>query len=387
MVTISFTIPLVEVILLKTKLRKWKEIKNSVIGQLSLAIISVFIAMTVLSNLLINWYQTLLTNKMLENFQANPKEKLETLVLVDTSYIQSMWEFRIYSALTVITTVLIGSTILYYIIKRIMKPFKELADTVTGINISNITDYQSELATVGTTREIEQLTSAFNQALGKVYLSYEREHRFSNDVAHELRLPLAVMRSKIDLYQKQPTETLAFVTTMDDSVERLSRLVEAVLLFSRQNQLNLSRVNLKDLLEEILFDLEEMAEQKHVNLSLISGDVILISDDQLLERALYNLLENAIKYNVTNGSVTVTIADQPKQVDLIISDTGIGISNENKKHIFELFYRADDSRNSSIKGYGIGLSLVSKIINQLNGTITVTDNTPKGTVFRIRIKK
>jgi len=195
------------------------------------------------------------------------------------------------------------------------------------------------------------------------------------------------MRSKIDLYQKQPTDTLAFVTTMDDSVERLSRLVEAVLLFSRQNQLNLSRVNLKDLLEEILFDLEEMAEQKHVNLSLISGDVILISDDQLLERALYNLLENAIKYNVTNGSVTVTIADQPKQVDLIISDTGIGISNENKKHIFELFYRADDSRNSSIKGYGIGLSLVSKIINQLNGTITVTDNTPKGTVFRIRIKK
>ncbi|MGT2906572.1 sensor histidine kinase [Streptococcus dentiloxodontae] len=369
------------------KPKKWQSIRRSVIGQLSLAIISVFVAMTILSNLLINWYQTHLTNEMLAGFQASAAEKKETLVLVDTSYVQSMWEFRTFSIGVVLVTILLGSAILYTLIKRIMKPFKDLAGTVADINIDNLPDYQNDLATVGTTREMEQLTTAFNQALGKLYQSYDHERRFSNDVAHELRLPLAIMRSKIDLYQKQPMDTQDFVASMDTSVERLSNLVEGVLLFSRQNQLTLSQVALKDLLEEILFDLEGMAEQKQVSLSLTGDDLILTSDDRLLARALYNLLENAIKYNVTNGSVQVDIKDQSDQIELTISDTGIGISDEDKKHIFDLFYRADDSRSSAIKGYGIGLSLVAKIINQIQGTITVENNQPQGTVFKINLKK
>ncbi|MFD0846077.1 sensor histidine kinase [Streptococcus saliviloxodontae] len=369
------------------KLSQVRDLKKSVIGQLSLAIISVFVAMTVLSNLLINWYQTHLTNEMLAGFQASAAEKKETLVLVDTTYIQSMWEFRTFSIGVVVVTILLGSAILYTLIKRIMKPFKDLADTVAAINSDNVMDYQKDLATVGSSREMEQLTRAFNQALGKVYQSYERERRFSNDVAHELRLPLAIMRSKIDLYQKQPTDTQAFVASMDTSLERLSHLVEGVLLFSRQNQMNLAQVALRDLLEEILFDLEEMAEQKQISLSLTGDHPILTSDDQLLARALYNLIENAIKYNVTNGSVQVYIEDQSDQIELTIRDTGIGISDEDKKRIFDLFYRVDDSRNSAIKGYGIGLSLAAKIVKQLHGDIVVEDNKPRGTVFRIILKK
>lgn len=372
---------------MKRKFKQWREIRQTVIGQLSLAILSVFVTMTILSNLLINAVQTYLTNRMIASFQATMTEKEETLIWVDASTIQSMWEFRLFSVCIVCVTILLGSLILYYWIKRIMKPFKELANTVANIHVENLPDYQKELEMVGTTREMTQLTLAFNEALGQLYQSYNRERRFSNDVAHELRLPLAIMRSKIDLYKKHPKETQQFVATMDESVERLSSLVEGILLFIRQDAVTLSEVSMKELLEEIVFDLEEMAEQKNVTMDLSGDDALLVTDDQLLARALYNLLENAIKYNNPDGQVTIEIRDLPEQVELWISDTGIGIQDADKKHIFELFYRVDDSRNSAVKGYGIGLSLVAKIMQELGGTIHVINNYPQGTVFHLILSK
>ncbi|WP_410530978.1 sensor protein [Streptococcus agalactiae] len=188
---------------MKINRSNWKKLKHSVIGQLALAIISVFIAMTILSNLLINLYQTHLTNQMIMNYNASIKEKSKTLVLVDTSSIESMWEFRIFSFCIVIFTIVLGSGILYIIITRIMKPFQELANNVAEVNINNLNHYQKKLSQVDDSVELTQLTTAFNQALEKIYNSYDRERQFSNDVAHELRIPLAIMRSKLDLYQKQ----------------------------------------------------------------------------------------------------------------------------------------------------------------------------------------
>lgn len=173
------------------------------IGQLVLAIISVFITMTILSNLLINLYQTHLTNQMIMNYNASIKEKSKTLVLVDTSSIESMWEFRIFSFCIVIFIIVLGSGILYIIITRIMKPFQELANNVAEVNVNNLNHYQKKLSQVDDSVELTQLTTAFNQALEKIYNSYDRERQFSNDVAQELRIPLAIMRSKLDLYQKQ----------------------------------------------------------------------------------------------------------------------------------------------------------------------------------------
>ncbi|WP_424555553.1 sensor histidine kinase [Streptococcus agalactiae] len=376
---------------MKINRSNWKKLKHSVIGQLALAIISVFIAMTILSNLLINLYQTHLTNQMIMNYNASIKEKSKTLVLVDTSSIESMWEFRIFSFCIVIFTIVLGSGILYIIITRIMKPFQELANNVAEVNINNLNHYQKKLSQVDDSVELTQLTTAFNQALEKIYNSYDRERQFSNDVAHELRIPLAIMRSKLDLYQKQKKvfsgEEGLFVRTMDQSIERLSNLVEGILLFSRQDKLKLAPLQLKELIEEVIFDLEDMAEQKQVVITLTGKEIDVVTDDQLLARAIFNIIENAIKYNVEGGTVRVTLKESNTTMEIAISDSGVGISDEDKNHIFDLFYRVDDSRNSSVKGYGIGLSLVGKIIKQLKGTISVENNVPHGTIITISLPK
>lgn len=331
----------------------------------------------------INWYQTYLTHQLMESVEAVDAQT----VFVDDSSIRSMWEFRLFSLSVLVLTLIVGSAILYLLIRKIMKPFRDLANKVEAINIDTISQHQQELAMTGRSMEMEQLTTAFNKSLDKISSSYEHQRQFSNDVAHELRLPLAIMRSKLDLYQKQSSEdpqaSAALFQTMDKSVDRLTQLVEGVLLFSRQVEPKLAWVDLTGLLEEVCFDLEEMAEQKQVELSLELEDCEIQTDDQLLARALYNLIENAIKYNVTNGRVEISLFSRADRVNLTIADTGFGISKEDKKHIFDLFYRVDQSRNSEVEGYGIGLSLTAKILDQLGISIQVTDNDPKGSVFQL----
>lgn len=365
-------------------------ISQTVIFQLSTGVISVFVGMTLISNLVLNWYQTYLTEQLVNSLDTGDVQS-KSSIIVDNNTIIATNEYRLFSIAVLFATILIGSILLLALIKNILRPFKQLADTVEHIDVDHLEAYQKELVLAKGTLEVKQLTSTFNQAFEKIYKSYNRQKQFSSDVAHELRLPLAVMRSRVDLFKKQndfnPKKVKAFIDIIDQNVIRLNRLVESILLFSNEEKLIKSLVNLNQVIDESLSDLKDLIHQKDVTVTLNSPHITINSHQQLLSRVLYNIIENAIKYNHKGGCVNISAKEDDTQVSIKISDTGIGIAPSNKKQIVELFYRIDESRNSAIGSYGIGLSLVSKILKQLGGTIKVEDNDPKGTIFTIILTK
>lgn len=285
-----------------------------------------------------------------------------------------------------VLAILLGSTLTYYATGKALKPLKKLTEDVRNITIDTI----SEPITVhDSSSEIVELSASFNEMANHLNHAYTLQKRFSADAAHELRTPLAVLQTKIDVFQKDDSHTKeeydALISTLLKQILRMRNLSQSLLEMTVvEDQSQWAEIELGELMEDIALELAPIAQKKQVHIALNCGDSILNGNIDQLYRVFFNLIENGIKYNHENGAVTVTARKtQDQRMQIIISDTGIGIPDDMKPHIFEPFYRVDKSRSRQMGGAGLGLAMVESIIKQHNGSICVSDAPAGGTCFTV----
>lgn len=280
----------------------------------------------------------------------------------------------------------VGGVATYYISGRALKPLNEFSDTIEAVQAQNLSDSQIEESSV---TELNRLSVSYNQMLARLSEAFKVQRQFTANAAHEFRTPLAVMQLQLDLYNstEHPTndacaqQTIRMVTEQN---ERLTKMVKTLLDMSElQTVARDDTVELDALVEEVLADLEPLAQEKNIQLIENCEKITMTGSDILLYRLVYNLVENAIKYNNADGTVTVAATRKDGHVCLTISDTGSGIPDEMKERIFEPFFRLDKSRSRALGGVGLGLALVREIVSVHGGSITVTSNPSGGTTFAV----
>lgn len=303
---------------------------------------------------------------------------------------QAKQGYRIESIVYTIIAVLLGSVLTYYVSGKSLRPVKVLNEQVKNINVHNL----SETLDVPSTRdEIAELTQSFNEMTTKLDEAFLMQQRFSASAAHELRTPLSVLQTKIDVFNKKEqhsvTEYDALIKSILNQTSRLRALVSNLLdMTNLEDNAEQQVIVLGELLEEINGELTHIARDKNISILIIGNSNSVYGNLDLLYRAFYNLIENAIKYNVSGGKVEILIdSKEENKVTVTINDTGIGIPDDLKKHVFEPFFRVDKSRSREMGGAGLGLSIVDNIIKKHNGTVTVSDNKYGGTCFTVVLPK
>ena len=281
---------------------------------------------------------------------------------------------------------LLGGVVTYYIVGHALKPLKKFSDKIEEVQAQNLADSRIEENEV---KELNQLSVSYNKMLERLSEAFEVQRQFTANAAHELRTPLALMQVQLDLYNSTEHpgndectgHTIAMITEQN---ERLSKMVKTLLDMSEL------RVTVRDekimvdaLVEEVLEDLEPLAAEKNVELIGKCKPVTMTGSDILIYRLVYNLVENAIKYNHPEGKVTVTACQKEKKVILSVADTGSGIPGELRERVFEPFFRVDKSRSRELGGVGLGLALVHEIVKAHDGSISIKDNPSGGTVFEV----
>lgn len=281
---------------------------------------------------------------------------------------------------------LLGGVITFFISGHALKPISEFSDKIEKVQAQNLAASRIEENKV---KELNQLSISYNKMLERLSESFETQRQFTANAAHELRTPLAVMQVQLDLYNatEHPDndecsqKTLKMVTEQN---ERLSKMVKTLLDMSElQTVARDEEIALDALVEEVLADLEPLAQQKDITLTGNCEALTMTGSDILIYRLVYNLVENAIKYNHSDGNVTVTVAKKDQNIIFSVADTGNGIPEALKNRIFEPFFRIDKSRSRALGGIGLGLALVYEIVRVHNGNITVKDNPAGGTIFEI----
>ena len=259
---------------------------------------------------------------------------------------------------------LLGGVATYFISGHALKPISEFSDKIEEVQAQNLADSRIEENNV---KELNQLSVSYNKMLERLSDAFEIQRQFTANAAHELRTPLSLMQIQLDSYNSSrhpgddevTLQTIKMVTERDDKI-----MVDA-------------------LVDEVLADLEPLAQEKDIELIGECTDVTMIGSDILIYRMLYNLVENAIKYNRTGGRVTVTARQKEKHVYLSVEDTGNGIPEELKDRVFEPFFRVDKSRSRELGGVGLGLALVREIVIVHDGNIAVKSNPSGGTIFEV----
>ena len=365
--------------------------RRSIIFKLTAASLALFMLMLVLSNFLIARRQQAIAENLTAQVESRMKGKAESdsmMVFIDQEEVRHLADFKLYAFGVFLVTGLLGGGIFILMIRRTLSPLALLTEKVAATDMDAMAEKNSLVLKEGA-YEIVALSEAFQKTLDKIYDNYEKERLFSVNVAHELRTPLAVLRTRVDVFKKKrgamDPELAAFVESMEKNIRRLSDLVEEILFLGRDGAPEFRPVNVKAMVQELLLDLEEKAEAKNVALSLEGDDILIQTDDALLERALYNLIDNGIKYNRPGGNLTIRFMDVGENAIISVADTGLGMDDEAKARAFDLFYRADPSRNHD--GYGVGLALVKEIARRLGGKIQIEDNRPTGTVFQFILPK
>ncbi|MFJ7734966.1 sensor histidine kinase [Lysinibacillus sp. NPDC097287] len=295
-------------------------------------------------------------------------------------------DFRIESIIYMFLVIISGGFLTYYLSGKALKPLDTLNDQVKNINVHNLSE---TLSVPPTKDEIAELTGTFNEMTDKLNDSFMMQRRFSASAAHELRTPLAVLQTKVDVFKKKKIHTTeeydALINVIEKQTKRLRGLVASLLdMTNMDDSVEQSSFFVKDIFEDIISELSHITKDKNVTMTLDCDSSVVFGNTDLLYRAFYNLVENGIKYNIEGGKVEVLVNRLNKeQVSIKIIDTGIGIADEYKKKIFEPFYRVDKSRSRQLGGTGLGLSTVDSIIKKHNGTITVSDNESNGTCFHV----
>lgn len=281
---------------------------------------------------------------------------------------------------------LLGGVITFFISGHALKPLCDFSKKIEEVQAQNLSNSRIEENNFS---ELNQLSVSYNKMLERLSEAFKLQRQFTANAAHELRTPLAVMQLQIDLYNssKHPdndTSAQQTISMITEQTERLSKMVRTLLDMSElQTIARDEEIAISALVEEVLADLEPLAQEKGINLIEKCDNVLLIGSDILIYRLVYNLVENAIKYNFSGGTVTVTATQQNSQLHLTVEDTGNGIPEELKERIFEPFFRLDKSRSRELGGVGLGLALVREIVRVHNGSILVKNNANSGTTFEV----
>ena len=281
---------------------------------------------------------------------------------------------------------LLGGVITFFISGHALKPLCDFSKKIEEVQAQNLSDSRIEENKFS---ELNQLSVSYNKMLERLSEAFKLQRQFTANATHELRTPLAVMQLQIDLYNssKHPnndTSAQQTISMITEQTERLSKMVRTLLDMSElQTIARDEEIAISALVEEVLADLEPLAQEKGINLIEKCDNVLLMGSDILIYRLVYNLVENAIKYNFSGGTVTVTATQQNSQLHLTVEDTGNGIPEELKERIFEPFFRLDKSRSRELGGVGLGLALVREIVRVHNGSILVKNNANSGTTFEV----
>ena len=281
---------------------------------------------------------------------------------------------------------LFGGVVTYFISGRALQPLADFSKKIEQVQAQNLSDSRIEENKV---KELNQLSVSYNKMLDRLSEAFEVQRQFTANAAHELRTPLALMQVQLDSYHstKHPdndastNQTIQMVTEQN---ERLTKMVKTLLDMSElQTIARDETIALDALIEEVIVDLEPLAQEKNITLINECNAVTLSGSDILIYRLVYNLVENAIKYNRINGSVTVKSFTKDKHIYLTVADTGNGIPKDLRERVFEPFFRLDKSRSRELGGVGLGLALVHEIVRVHDGSIQVKDNPSGGTIFEV----
>ena len=281
---------------------------------------------------------------------------------------------------------LLGGVATYFISGHALRPIREFSDKIEKVQAQNLADSRIEENQV---KELNQLSVSYNRMLERLSAAFEIQRQFTANAAHELRTPLALMQVQLDLYHSNShpgndADTVQMIKMVTEQNDRLNKMVKTLLDMSELQTVGRDdEIVLDALVDEVLEDLEPLAEGKNIRLIGKCKDITMVGSDILIYRLVYNLVENAIKYNHSGGQVTVTADRKEKHVYLSVKDTGTGIPEELKERVFEPFFRVDKSRSRELGGVGLGLALVREIVRVHDGSITVKSNPSGGTIFEV----
>ena len=281
---------------------------------------------------------------------------------------------------------LLGGVATYFISGHALRPIREFSDKIEKVQAQNLADSRIEENQV---KELNQLSVSYNRMLERLSAAFEIQRQFTANAAHELRTPLALMQVQLDLYHSNShpgndADTVQMIKMVTEQNDRLNKMVKTLLDMSELQTVGRDdEIILDALVDEVLEDLEPLAEGKNIRLIGKCKDITMVGSDILIYRLVYNLVENAIKYNHSGGQVTVTADRKEKHVYLSVEDTGAGIPEELKERVFEPFFRVDKSRSRELGGVGLGLALVREIVRVHDGSITVKSNPSGGTIFEV----
>lgn len=344
-----------------------------------------------------------------------------SMVIIGEAQINTMAEYRLFVGYVLAGTLTVGGGVFMAVIVLVLRPLKVLTRKIEQVDINNIAAMHDDFVLTCGSYELRELSAGFQSALDKIYADYEKQKRFSSNVAHELRTPLAVLLMKLDVYRKRRAASadpfaatdsasaavstdsaapmvpaaLAGPGTEDELLEilrrnliRLHKLVEDILLLTREETHPKTLLDVNALIDEIIVDRGEQAEAKGVELKTsgaTSGSELNICTDEVaLARIIANLVDNAINYTPHGGFCEISAGrtSSPAGVNIEVRDNGIGIPDAEKSAVFGMFYRVEGSRNRATGGSGIGLAIVEAAVKRLGGSITIVDNVPKGSIFR-----
>ena len=301
-------------------------------------------------------------------------------------------DFLLRSVIATTIIILLSSVCTYFLTKKTLTPLQKLTSEVSQIQAQNLS---TQLAVPNSKDEIAQLTSSFNEMLARLDNAFSTQKQFSANAAHELRTPLAVLQTNLEVFEKKQepemVEYQQLFTMIKEQTARLSQLVGTLLDMTNLKSVpRTDQVSLEELVDEVFCDLDPVAEKAGISIhfddsSSQDSHTDVTGSYVLLYRAVYNLVENAIKYNRPNGSVTVSVKEKNSQVMILVKDTGIGISPENQKKIFDPFFRVDKSRSRAMGGAGLGLALVDSIAREHGGSVKVLESNEKGSIIALML--
>ena len=280
----------------------------------------------------------------------------------------------------------IGGVVTYFISGHALRPINEFSDKIEEVQAQNLAASRIEENKV---KELNQLSVSYNKMLERLSDAFEIQRQFTANAAHELRTPLSLMQVQLDLYNStrhpdNDADTLQTIKMVTEQNGRLSKMVKTLLDMSELQTVGRDDEIMVDaLVDEVLADLDPLAQEKNIKLTGKCKNITMVGSDILIYRLVYNLVENAIKYNHSGGQVTVTAYRKEKHVYLSVEDTGNGIPEELRERVFEPFFRVDKSRSRELGGVGLGLALVREIVRVHDGSITVRSNPSGGTVFDV----
>ena len=295
-------------------------------------------------------------------------------------------DYKRNSLIITVLLALLGGVVTYFISGHALRPIREFSDKIEEVQAQNLSDSRIEENNV---KELNQLGISYNKMLERLSDAFEIQRQFTANAAHELRTPLALMQVQLDLYNSashpgNDADTLQTIKMVTEQNDKLNRMVKTLLDMSELQSVGRDdKIILDALVEEVLADLEPLAVEKNIKLIGKCEDATMIGSDILIYRLVYNLVENAIKYNHPLGQVTVTAYQRNKHVYLSVEDTGSGIPKELRERVFEPFFRVDKSRSRELGGVGLGLAFVREIVRVHDGSICIKSGKTGGTIFEV----